>query len=294
MSLQRLDNRFPPTYDRVSPEKGDPYADPSTMVRAIQGHDVWHYTVDQRVAGDLMYRDLILLQNQQYLKAAISLRPAIEINCPMVTVRPGVPVKVGGFQIPQDSSGVLVMAETMVKALYSAVAEADLDKYQLVIKNRASGAQVSASGADTPSAPDTWVLPTYEAYMSSGVSISRMAPGRYDVLLYNTDDSGSPPVSMGCSLTIGLVGAVASIDLDSPDLTIGGTMTPDITSYRLYEVKDRPSIPIGSVARVSSSDYTVVVDTADKNLDAGSSPSLAKVTDVLATLISTLQDRKVI
>ena len=130
--MQRLDNRFPPTWDLVSPEADDPYADPESFVRFTQGHDTWHYSVDQRFIGDLMRRDLLLQRNLQQQVVDYSLRPPIQFHTQPVTVRAGTSVLVAGFQIPADCTGVLIMAEMVARALYGGLSS-DMSSYAMSI-----------------------------------------------------------------------------------------------------------------------------------------------------------------
>lgn len=193
-TLQRLDNRFPPTWDGVSPEIGDPFVDPNTFVRFIQGHDLFHYTIDQRTEGDIIRRDLILLANQRRMLEYLSLKPPIQVNTPPIVV-PGVgKVRSATINIPAGFTAAVVTCQLAVDRLYSDLSS--LSSYSIEVINRTT----SAIGfTTTVAAPVPWVS-TSTALEASTI----LTPGTYDVRLVN-------PGGMGVMMSGVLVAALVPI-----------------------------------------------------------------------------------
>ena len=190
-TLQRLNNVLPPTYDKVNPEANDSWTDSASAVRATNGDDTFHYSVDQRVQGDLMVRDLILLQNQRNLFEYFSLLGPTKVSLPSFVVPSGsVPVQVAQFEASGDVA--VAQCRLTVAELYTELGDAA--DYQLQL--------VKASDLTTP-VFDThsdvvvpWVSTTAEL-SDAGRLIG--AADTYVVLLVN---ASTEPVTMSGSLVV--------------------------------------------------------------------------------------------
>ncbi len=179
--LQRLDNRFPPTWEGTSPEVGDPFIDPTTFVRFIQGHELFHYSVDQRVEGDLIRRDLVLLANQRKMLEYLSLKPPIQVNAPPLVIPAGGTARSATINVPSGFVAAIVTCQMAVDRLYSDLSA--LSNYSIQIVNRTTGVVVFTT---TVASPIPWVT-TLNALNSS----TMLSAGSYDVRLINQASYGA-------------------------------------------------------------------------------------------------------
>lgn len=111
VSLQRLDNVFPPTWDGDNPELTSPYIDPETALRCSQGDDEYNYITDQRPEGDLFKRDLINGAGIRALSAFLATNNGINMVSPGIKVAHGKEVCVGTFPVNSGVSYVVTLAQ---------------------------------------------------------------------------------------------------------------------------------------------------------------------------------------
>lgn len=181
--ITRLDNVLPPTYDGVNPEAGDPFVDADSAVRATTGDDTYHYSVDQRVEGDLMVRDLILLQNQRNLFEHFGTNGPTKVLIPTCVV-PNGELVIAKF----ETYGSIAVAHCRLEVarLYD-----DLEattQYQIKVLNSLGVTLFNTSSA----VAIPWVP------LSSNLTLLA-APGVFSVVLVNL---GAQPVMMSGSVVL--------------------------------------------------------------------------------------------
>lgn len=180
-SIDRLDNRFPPTWEGVSPELGDPFVDPDTFVRFIQGNELFHYSIDQRAQGDLIRRDLVLLGNQRKMLEYLSLKPPVQVNAPPIVVPGTGTVRAATINVPAGFVAAIVTCQIVVDRLYSDLSP--LSSYSLTVVNRSTSA---VSFSTTVASPIPWVG------TSTALNSSTMIPaGSHDVRFVNPAVAGA-------------------------------------------------------------------------------------------------------
>ena len=149
------------------------------------GEDSFHYSVEQRVTGDLMIRDLILLNNQRLLLDHLSTSGPIKVLIPSCVVPGGGELLIAHF----EPFGAIAVAQCRleVSRLYTAL-EVDPANYQIKVLNAAGDVLFStATGTNSPWVP---VVDDLTEIAASGI---------FRVVLVNSSPN---PVAMSGTLII--------------------------------------------------------------------------------------------